>query len=178
MSYPIDSDGWRGGAKSYRVCPGCGVKKANTAFRCMSRAGNGRGVGVPADVCIKCQGGYTYTRKPGRPANLQHEAVHLAASRLSFAEWTIRFRPTEDDLQIIARAVERYGKKSPCPDDLLEEYLAGTTQPTRMRIHGQLFHACVLLAHENKLKGRMGSYNIGTRGPGRGAPPNDSERAA
>lgn len=174
MSYPIDSDGWRGGPKSYRVCATCGVEKANTAFRATDRhqGKTGRSVdGTLADVCIKCQGGYGYTRKPGRPENLQHDGVQLAASRLTFDEWVERHRPTEDDLRVIYAAVERYGKKSPCPDDVIEEYVQAHPTPAKRRLWSALFHACVLLAHESNNRGRLGTYNLGSRGEGRGAQP-------
>lgn len=102
---------------------------------------------------MKCQGGYR--RSPSKGSNTQHDYTHLAAARVSFAAWAKAIDATAVDRRVIGRALERYGMRDPSPDDILEAHTAGDQQR-----YGQLFHACVLLAHESSNPGRMGSYNL------------------
>lgn len=154
--------GHKGGAKSYRVCPVCNRELANTAFRAIGQRMDARRKGAAplSDACRKCLGGYErkHDLRGGQGGNTQHDYVHLAAGRVPFAVWMERIRATEQDFAVVVEALGRYGMADPCPDEILEAYTAGRT-----RLHGRLFHACVLLANETRAGGRQATYNLTPR---------------
>ena len=153
--------GHKGGAKSYRVCPGCGIRKANTAFRSIGKRGGARAKGAAplAEVCMKCEGGVRRADlRGGQGGNTQHDYIHLAAARMPFDVWMEAINATAEEYALVHRALQRYGLKGPCPDDIL----TAEVQPSR---YGKLFHATVLLAHERNHMGRMGTYNLSPDDP-------------
>ena len=128
----------RTGAKRYRVCAACGQRKANTVFRCLDRQPCGRGKGATSPVCITCEGGYD---------------GGLHASRVPYDAWMRSIGATRTERLIVREAVKRYGRKAPCPDDVLEQRVRD-----RQRF-GLLWHATVLLAHETRAGGRRAMYS-------------------
>ena len=153
--------GHPGGTKNYRVCQRCGERKAATAFRvldadCMKcsrlcRICGTRRAGKRDSRCDHCRKGPQEKFVTG----VSHQWVQ--ETRVPFDAWMRWIRATVADHRAVSEAVGRYGLKSPCPDDIIEAYAGGNSQ-----LYGQLFHATVLLAHEQARLGRMGTDNLGT----------------
>lgn len=133
-----NGEGHKGGAKSFRVCEGCGERKANTAFR-----------GVDA-VCMKCSGSYQLRRTYTETGVYVTEATKVHQYRCSFEVWMEQIGATDTEWAVVMAALRRYGLKGPSADDVLTEYANGVGRPQR---HGALFHATVLAANEHKALG-------------------------
>jgi hypothetical protein len=143
--------GFGGGPAYQKVCAVCHVEKPNTTYR-----NNG-------DTCTACCNEVQRQkelgqRRRGRPENLQHSGVQLASMRMTYAAHMERIGATDEMHAVVGIAADRYGMSDPCPDDVIEEYVNGHPTHDKRQLWSKMFHACVLLAHESKKKGRTGMY--------------------
>lgn len=146
-----------GGASSYRVCPKCGEKKANTAFRALDevclkcsricRVCGVRRAGKRDQRCDKCG-----RRKDDKTITaVQHQWI--GETRVQFDVWMEHIGASAADYAMAREAARQYGRKDPTPDELLEAHVRAH-YPHDRKAYGRLFHAVVLLAHETNAKGR------------------------
>lgn len=150
-----DGHGNQIGPTSKKVCGACQRERPITTFwngsdTCRSCTKAAR------NLCKKCStrqaeagrsGGLCSTCRKGHQVHFNSYRQDLDG-RMSFVGWMTLIGARKVDYDAVFRAVERYGKRKPTPDDLLEAHLA--EHPWQR--HGALFHAVVLLAGEQGLK--------------------------
>jgi hypothetical protein len=142
----------QGGRPHEKRCVACRETKATVAFW------------GGADTCRAClnisQRGTHYERKR------ETRMIEVRHVRLTFEQHMIRYHASLADHALVRRALARYGKADPCPDDLIEEYVR--THPTKARA-SDLRHAVVLLANETGIRGNADRRSEARRARGAAA---------